>query len=420
MMKTAQQIQSAQAPKWHKFGLLGSLYVSQHIPLTFANDALPVFLRSQNVSLSSISLLSLLALPLVFKCFWSPLIDRFGFTRWGHYRFWILCFQGLLVGAIALLSFLDSTQQFIPLLMGLLFISIFSASQDIATDALAVGLLSPSERGFGNGIQKGGNSLGAVIGGGGMLILLGLAGWRITLLVMAGVLALALIPVVRHREQINECIDIAAAQPANRGGYKRLFTVFRRPGMGRWFTILVLYGIGPYMALTMFRPLLVDLGLSLGGIGLLLGVASYAAGAVGSLVAGLTIAQLGRKRSLVWFSGFQVIAIAAYASPTLGLTALPLLYLIAMLAQFINSMAITALFTVMMDKSDVKTAGTDYTAQSSVIYISGIVGAVFSGIIAQSIGYGGVFLVALGFSLLTVIAIIQLFPKPVKPSHVLK
>ncbi|MGD1896957.1 MAG: MFS transporter [Phormidesmis sp.] len=406
-METSQQSRNVQGSKWRKFGLLGSLYVSQHIPLTFANDALPVFLREQNVPLSLLGLLSLMALPLVFKCLWSPLIDRFGFTRWGHYRFWILCFQGLLIVAIALLSFLNTTEQFIPLLIGLLCISVFSASQDIATDALAIGLLLPAERGFGNGIQKGGNSLGAVIGGGGMLILLGVAGWGTALLAMAIVLALALIPVARHREQIST----VASQSADRGSYRRLITVFRRPGMGRWFIILVLYGIGPYMALTMFRPLLVDLGLSLGEIGLLLGVASYGAGAVGSLVAGLTIAQLGRKRSLVWFSGLQGVALAAYALPTIGFAAVPLLYFIAMLAQFINSMAITALFTVMMDKSDVKTAGTDYTVQSSVVYISGIVGAVFSGIIAQSVGYSGVFLVAFGFALLTVFTIIQLFPR---------
>ncbi|MEM9246247.1 MAG: MFS transporter [Cyanobacteria bacterium P01_F01_bin.153] len=396
-----------QGSKWRKFGLLGSLYISQHIPLTFANDALPVFLREQDLPLSLLGLLSLMALPLVFKCLWSPLIDQFGYTRWGHYRFWILCFQGLLVVAIACLSVLNTTQQFIPLLIGLLFISICSASQDIATDALAVGLLSPSERGFGNGIQRGGNSLGAVIGGGGMLILLDIYGWHTALLVMAVVLALALIPISCHREQISA----TAGQRGNRNGYRRLVTVFRRPGMGRWSIILLLYGIGPYMALTMFRPLLVDLGLSLGEIGLLLGVASYGAGAMGSLVAGLTITQLGRKRSLVWFSSLQGVAIAAYAIPTIGAVAFPFLCLIAMLAQFINSMAMTVLLTVIMDKSDIKTAGTDYTVQSSVVYISGIVGAIFSGIIAQAIGYKGVFLVAFGVALLTAFTIVRLFPQ---------
>lgn len=386
-----------------KLGLLGSLYVSQHIPLTFMYEALPVFLRQQNISLSTLGLLQLLALPLVFKFAWSPLIDRFGVTRWGHYRFWIICFQSLLVGAIATLAFVNLTQQFTLLLTGLLLVTLLSASQDIATDALAVGLLSPPERGLGNGIQKGGNSLGAVIGGGGMLILLSVWGWRAALLGMAGVLALALLPILSHRERIAMGVSTTPAS------FRRLLSIYRRPGMGRWLLILVLYGIGPYMALTMFRPLLVDLGLSMSEIGLMLGVVSYGAGMVGAIVAGLIMTRLGRKRALLGFSALQGIAIAAYCLPTFGLTAQPLLYGVAMLTQFINSMAMTALFTVMMDNSDVHTAGTDYTVQSSVVYISGIIGGTCSGLIAEATSYLGVFTVALGFTLITVLAINQLF-----------
>ncbi|ESA37299.1 arabinose efflux permease family protein [Leptolyngbya sp. Heron Island J] len=388
---------------WQKMGLLGSLYVAQHIPLTFVYEALPVFLRQQNVSLRTLGLLQLLALPLVFKFLWSPLIDRYGVTRWRHYRFWILCFQTGLGGVIALLAFLNITQQFTLLLIGLLLVSLLSASQDIGTDALAVGLLSPAERGIGNGIQRGGNSLGAIIGGGGMLLLLSYWGWRITLLAMAAVLLLAVIPIARHREQV---IKPALSSPPSFG---RLISVYRRPGMGRWSLILLLYGIGPYMALTMFRPLLVDIGLSMGEIGLLLGVVSYGAGLLGAVAAGLNISRLGRKQALVIFSALQGIAIAAYCLPALGFTQLPILYVVAMIAQFINGMAMTALFTVMMDNSEATTAGTDYTVQSSVVYISGILGATFSGVIAETIGYQGVFAVALLFAVVTVLAISYLF-----------
>ena len=395
---------SLQLPQ--KLGLLGSLYVSQHIPLTFVYEALPVFLREQNVSLRTLGLLQLLALPLVLKFLWSPLIDRYGVTRWGHYRFWILCFQGLLGVAIATLAFVNITQQFTTLLIGLLLVSLLSASQDIATDALAIGLLSPSERGVGNGIQRGGNALGAVIGGGGMLLLLNYWGWHISLLGMAIALWLAAIPITFHREQVVK--PTTTVPPAS---FRRLISVYRRPEMGRWSLILVLYGIGPYMALTMFRPLLVDLGLSIGEIGLLLGVVSYGAGFLGAVVAGLSISQVGRKQALVRFSALQAIAIAAYCLPTLGFTHLSILYLVAMVAQFINGMAMTALFTVMMDKSDATTAGTDYTVQSSVVYISGIIGGTCSGIIADAIGYQGVFAVAIGFAVLTVFVIHQLFPQ---------
>ena len=77
------------------YGLLGSLYISQGLPSMFILSAVPVFLRQQGVSLGKIGLLSLVAIPLMLKFLWAPLIANFGYTRWGHYRFWIIGFQVL-------------------------------------------------------------------------------------------------------------------------------------------------------------------------------------------------------------------------------------------------------------------------------------------------------------------------------------
>jgi hypothetical protein len=80
-----------------KHSLLASLYISQYIPMMFVMNSLPVFLREEGVSLEQIGLLSMVALPVALKFLWSPIIDRFGYTRWGHYRFWIFILQFLVV-----------------------------------------------------------------------------------------------------------------------------------------------------------------------------------------------------------------------------------------------------------------------------------------------------------------------------------
>ncbi|MEM9004448.1 MAG: MFS transporter [Cyanobacteria bacterium P01_F01_bin.86] len=392
-----------------KLGLLGSLYVSQYIPITFLYETLPIFLRQQGLSLRTIGLLNLLALPLIFKFLWSPLIDRYGFTRWGHYRIWIFGFQLLLGGTTIALAFVEVASQFQLLLAGALLISVLSASQDIATDALAVGLLPPQERGLGNGVQRGGNALGAMIGGGGMLLLLNFAGWQATLLGLAGLILLALMPLIRHSEIVQQ--KSAGYQELNaiKGYFKTLSNFCRRPQIGGWLLVLVTYALGPYMASTMFRPLLVDVGLSLADIGFLLGVISYGAGFAGALVAGLLIAPLGRKRSLLIFGSLQVAAIATYLLPVAGFVSFPMLSLVAITNQIANSMATTTLFTIMMDKSQVGTAGTDYTVQSSIAYLSGIVAAVISGIIAQAIGYPGLFGISIAIALASILIVFMLF-----------
>ncbi|WP_235658749.1 MFS transporter [Fischerella thermalis] len=84
--------------------------------------------------------------------------------------------------------------------------------------------------------------------------------------------------------------------------------------------LLVLYPLGDSMANSMFKPPLVDIGLSLEEIGWLLGVVSAGIGILGALAAGFLINPLGRKRSLIVFGVMQTIAVTAYILPTVGVT----------------------------------------------------------------------------------------------------
>ena len=173
---------------FQKFALLGSLYLSQFMPFWFLSQALPVLLRQQGMSLEAIGLLPLVSIAITIKFLWSPLIDRYSYARWGHYRFWIIFFQLLVVAITVVCSLLTLETQLPLILLGLAIMGTCCASQDIATDALAVRLLAPHERGMGNAIQGIGGALGRMIGGGGMLILLNRWGWTNSLLSLAAVL----------------------------------------------------------------------------------------------------------------------------------------------------------------------------------------------------------------------------------------
>ena len=370
-------------------GLLGSLYVSQYIPLTFIYEALPAFVRQQGMSLEAIGLLPLVAVPTIFKFLWAPAIDRYGFTKWGHYRFWIISFQLLAIASAAISVQLNPASDFYLLLVAMFALCLWCASQDIATDALAVGILESRERGWGNGIQLSGNYLGSVIGGGGMLIFLDRWGWKPSMLILAALMMIALLPILNFREP--------RLQKPKTSQFVLLDLVrfCGRPQMWRWLIVLMLFGAGPMMASTMFRPLLVDIGLSMTDMGLLLGVTSYAAGIVGAIAAGFLISQLGRRQALIGFCWLRVLATAIYLLPALGIANLPVLYLVAIGAQLTNGMAFTALFTLMMDRSELTTAGTDFTLQTSILYFGGIFAAPLSGLAAASFGYEGVFILAI-------------------------
>jgi MFS transporter, PAT family, beta-lactamase induction signal transducer AmpG len=402
-----------------KFGLLGSLYVSQFMPFWFLYQTLPLFMRQKGVSLETIGLLQLLALPISLNFLWSPLIDRYGFTRWGHYRFWIICFQLLIAAMTAICAWLSVENNFTILLICITLISLFSASQDIATDALAIGLLNPHERGVGNAVQIVGNSLGSVISGGGMLILFNYWGWTACLQTLALIMVLALVPILWYRENIqkkqisinrqSEDLTVQSTVKLPVSYFQNFIKFCRHPGMMRWLLILVLYSSSSHMAATMYRPLLVDIGLSLSDIGWLQGVVGTSAAAIGGIVGGLLISVWGRKRSLFLFSLLWATTMLTYLFPAFGFTSLPVIYLVAISPMFSIGIMSTATSTLMMDNSSLETPGTDYTLQNSVSIFSSLGAAAISGVIAKDVGYRGIFSISLAIALISVLMIFQHF-----------
>jgi MFS family permease len=386
---------------YYKLILLATLYTSQFIPTTFFLQALPVFMRQQNMSLEGIGFLGFLIIPSGLKFLWSPLIDRYRIGNLGHYRGWIICFQLLLAAIIFFSAFIDIQNNLISLLICMFLACLFSASQDIATDALAVNLLEPQERGLGNAIQAGGNFFGAIIGGGGALILLEKVGWRYSLIAMSVFMLLNLIPTLLHQEQA------IANSKVNKSYFQTFVRFFSRPKMLPWLFIVLLYMAGESITTTMIRPLLVDRGLSLSDIGWLLGVVSYSARIALALVAGVMITRLGRRRSLILFGLIAAFTALLYIVPAIGVASLPVLYAVCILVSGTQSMAYTALLSAMMDKSDRANAATDYTIQVSVMFLGGIAATVLSGIVAQKTGYTITFIISAVVSLLSVFFIIK-------------
>jgi MFS transporter, PAT family, beta-lactamase induction signal transducer AmpG len=286
-----------------KLWILGGLYTVQYLPIAFFHQTLPAFMRQQGASLETIGALGFLALPWVLKSLWSPWIDRFSPNRRRHYTAWVFCFQLLLAVCLAGCGFLDINKNF-PALMALTLVAcICSASQDIATDALAVKLLTPTERPWGSTLQSAGNYFGAVLGGGGVSILLDRLGWRMSLLSIAAVMLVAGLSILGYAE-----VNREESLPS-RDGYLTIVDFFRRRGMVAWTAMLLIYLAGTSMASGMMRPLLVDRQFSLTAIGEIVGVVSYSAGIVGAIAGGAIVSRWGIRRAIVGFTLVQGLSL---------------------------------------------------------------------------------------------------------------
>ncbi len=393
-----------------KLLLLGTLYLSQGLPFGFFTQALPVLLREQGLSLPSIGFTYLLALPWALKFLWAPFVDRYGFRRLGRRRSWILPLQGLTVILLLLVSLAHPSSALLLLLLSVFAINLLAATQDIATDGLAVQLLSPRERGIGNGVQVAGYRIGMILGGGVLLIGFDYLGWANTMIAMAAILAVATIPITLYREQSS-----TKDSPGERKHALREFLL--RPGAMSWLFVLLLYKLGEAFATAMLRPFLVDAGLDMSAIGWLLGTAGFTAGLLGALVGGWGVNVLGRRRALLFYGAIQAVAVTLYVVPALGIGGLPMLIATTSLEHFAGGMATVALFTLMMDACRPQTEGSDYTIQASVVVIATGIAASLSGLSAAALGYVGHFVLSGALCCLALLLIMRVPQKGVIDEH---
>lgn len=401
---TAQRALSTTA----RLALLSSLYLSQGLPYGFFTQALPVWMRQQGLSLTLIGASSVLALPWALKLLWAPLVDRYGGSPLGRRRGWILPLQAAQVLAVVALALVGAAatsstgagpqgEALMAMLwamaLAMFVTNLLSATQDIATDGLAVDILPPSERGLGNGVQVAAYRVGMVIGGGALLAGFGVFGWTPTFLTMAVLIALMSVPTLLFREPPVPALTTA---PVSLLASLHFFT---RDG-GRlviWAGGIALYKIGDALGSPMARTLLVDRGYSTVDIAWLLGTLGSVAGMAGALLGGL-VARRRRLSALLACGLVHAMLMAAYALPiTLDLSVQDgrlLVGALVVLEHLTGGMATVSLFTAMMDAALKETGATDYTAQASVVVIASGVGSALSGVSADALGYEAHFLMA--------------------------
>lgn len=148
--------------------------------MSFFSTAIQVLMRQADYSLSSIALLQLIKLPWILKFLWAPLVDRHCITL-KDYKRCIITSEIVYALLILMVGLLD-IQTDLYLIIGLVFLSLIaSATQDIATDTLAVLSFGKSDKSLVNSMQSMGSFGGTLIGTGILLLVLQHYGWHVVI-----------------------------------------------------------------------------------------------------------------------------------------------------------------------------------------------------------------------------------------------
>jgi len=111
----------------------------------------------------------------------------------------------------------------------------------------------------------------------------------------------------------------------------------------------------------------------------------------GAAIGGWLTYTLGRRKALLSSGLAQAAGFGLYTAVAFGWGGVPMLWAATVLEGVVGTVATVALFTLMMDASDLQHAGTDYTLLASVVVVVGSLGGIVAGFTADHLGYGWTF-----------------------------
>lgn len=380
--------------------LLFSLYWAQGLPVGFMTHALPVILRAQGVSLAHIGGFGLLMLPWSIKIFWAAYVDRLALSRLGHYRSWIIPTQLFSVIILIILSFfpiqaLDQPSYLLIFFVLLFLMNFTGATQDIATDGLAVNLLKTDQQHWGNTFQVIGSRLGFIVGGGAVLWCLDWLQWQKTFLALALLVFINTLPVLLYREPIhaNSTTRTQTSSVPLMQAIKAYLNYFQSSKeLKAWLLVLISFKVTDGLSGPLLKPLMVDMGLNFTQIGVYITMLGAVAALVGAGIAGLLLKHFSRTASLIVFSILKITSLIAYAVIAQAYESqtqiAPIwLYAVNAFEDACSAMLLVVMLTLVMQYSRKQFAATDFTFQVSIMAtVSGLLYLV-SGMIGDVFGY---------------------------------
>jgi MFS transporter, PAT family, beta-lactamase induction signal transducer AmpG len=391
-----QSLQVFQKPKMAALLLLG---FSSGLPLLLTSKTLQAWMTTENVSLTTIGLFSLVALPYSLKFLWSPFLDRFIPPFMGRRRGWLLITQVALVVAIAAMS-LQNPQQALQLLaVNALVIAFLSATQDIAVDAYRTDVLEELEMGAGAAVYVLGYRVALIITGALALILADRLPWPFVYLLMAGLMGVGILAAIFAPEPSLQDRPPATLSDAVILPFQEYF---QRSGILQGVLILVfivLYKLGDALVGNMSTPFLLQVGFTQTDVGAIQGGMGILATIVGVLAGGAILSRIGINRSLWLFGGLQAVSNLVYFILAEIGRNYPFMVLAINVENFCAGLGTAAFVAFLMSLCNQRFSATQYALLSSLMAVSRDILVAPAGRLVEATSWPVFFLITLGAAL---------------------
>ncbi|MDO5101856.1 MAG: MFS transporter [Lautropia sp.] len=366
--------------------LFGWMNLVLAVPSIYLMLGMPLVMRQHGWTGTEIGLFQLAALPAIFKFILAIPVQRVRFGG-GHFVHWLWLLGVLLLALYVGIGRQSLIEHRLPLFALTFAISIASTWMDIPLNALAVQWLPRTEQLRAGSIRSAALFVGALVGGGAMLIVQARWGWQAPFVMMAVGLLIGCLPFAALREK-------AALQTTTESGAQPGFVAdwasfFEQPGAKQWIWLLLTSF--PFIGAVWLylKPLMLDQGMPFEQVAWTVGIAGGITGALFSLIGGRLMRVLGVARAI---PAYLLVALCALVLLTVAVWAqLGPIWLTASALVVAASMGVVSalMFGLTMFFTRRQCNASDYGLQSTLFTVARMAVPVGAGMILDRFGHAG-------------------------------
>lgn len=338
------------------------------VPLLLTITLLQAWLTDEGISKSTIGLFALVGLPYSLKFLWAPIFDKYIINALGRRRGWLLASQIALIVSIVGLGMTNPSLSAINVAILALFVTFFSASQDIVIDAYRRESLLDEEQTLGASAYVLGYRIGALAAGAGGLILADLISYQFVYMIMATIMVIGVVTTIIADEPLQ------AAEPKTlKDAIIKPFTeFFDRKGFNSAVLILLfvlLYKVGDTMAHSLSTNFYLDIGFTKTEIGTVVKVFGLIATLIGAFLGGLISLRIGLYKSLIIFGIFQAVATLGFSVLASVGNYISVLMIVISLENLAAGMGYTAYLAFMANMTNKEFTATQFALMTAIMSI---------------------------------------------------
>jgi len=361
------------------------------LPFNLTGFTVQAWLASSGISIKAIGIFSLVALPLNFKFFWAPLLDRYLPPFLGRRRGWIVIFQASLTVCIAVMGFCSPDKELYVLGTLTLFLAFLSASQDIVIDAYRVDIIPPSERALAAAITAFGYRTAAMLAGAALVYIAASIGWQPAFLAVAALMAATMLATVNTPEPVSPGHPPRTLADAI---WHPLRALLQQKGMWGFLALILLYKVGDALALSLYSTFMIKgVGFSLHELSIAGKLNMTISTMIGVSFGGWVYIRWGTFRSLLIFGIGQALTNLLYMWLALAGRKVWLLALATCLDTMVGGMGQAAFVAFLMSLCSVDFSATQYALLSALATLPRNLTGAVAGEIVPVIGWAKFFVV---------------------------